>query len=1317
MGSEADRREPRIAIELDALVQANQGPALACAIRDFSLSGVLLVRAAQALPGGRGVPGLDVKIGDEVEVHFSVPVQGEGDQDHRLTATVKRVSEDAIGLFLPAGMPPSAFRAMETYARTQADSRRQPGSVDGSRAADRPVIDAAASEDVVAQVRRLAARALPTLYKAFFDRAAEELIVLARDAGSDARQSALFDGLNAVEGGAKNVARTAGRAVLDHIENPRSRSILAQKAKKSDEARGVDALSLVDMNAFEDWLAVADIISKADNRFADNFTTLCVQMGMLRAPWAEKDIMPLAPAVLSATFDDAMQELELSREIRRLLHGCFLDALFAFLRKLVPALQKLLDDSGKLPRSDELADEVWRRAKPRVLTNAAREVTEGPQRIDAIARSIPGEVGGEGEFDPGATGEWMSGQFASAAAFGFAPNAPMGDMFGTARTLIDLQRGLTRPGRPPAGESLRRDGRPATETLYGSDEIQSALARLRAAPAPEHEADIGIQQRLTRALERTVQGKELAPEAQEALVLVDDLLDSIRSDTLLPECVKIWLGELEMIYGQLAVEHSEYLDTAQVPLPPALQFLNELAELGSAADAGEGVDSWVSDQVENIIAGVRNDYRGEEDVFERAVGEIRRLIDRQRRIFLGNARRAVRQAEGNRRLIEARQAVVEELGKRLSGRDVPKQVVRLLNPGWRTLLVHSRLRHGAESVEYLRQLAVVDELIELFDTKGDEALSLVEEIRIGLEGISYEPGKRSQMLFALRAALEQDAVDQVRIDEDSAAELIGFEEALPVTEPKFEESNAEARSSWHRSVDLARSLEVGTWLRVAYDTERPRIVTIAWIGDHHAAFTLVNRKGGKVLDLGLQEMAQGLADSIIEVVGEIDAPLVERASRNMLQKMHDQLAYQATHDALTGLVNRKEFERLVEVAMRKAATDGRQGLLLFMDLDQFKVINNTCGHDAGDELLRTLVPSLREELGAAHGQLSRLGGDEFGILVERCDADRTRTVTDGLLETVRGFRFDWEGQRYALTASLGCVPFGNDGRLASDLLTQADAAHYAAKDAGRNRVQVFQIDDEQMAERRGVMEWVARVDQVLREDRILLTAQKIAPIRDPVNSKPHYEILMTVLNEQGDPMPPVDFITAAETYDRMPAVDRWVVRHALDWMSLNLERMDRVHGFSINLSGRSLNDPDFRDFVVKQLERTRVPTEKVTFEITETAAFASVDAANRFIRHLKGLGCTFSLDDFGTGLASYSYLRNLNVDYVKIDGMFVKDLIENPADHAVVKSISEIARFMGKQTIAECVESTPILDALREIGVDYAQGWGVERPKPLDEIF
>ena len=1334
MGSVADRGDSRITIELDAVAQFPGGRSWPCVIRDFCGDGMLLEGATTE--GSH----IRTQVEDEVLVLFSVPVGGQGSQTYRLTAVVKRATDNALGVHLRGGMALGAFRALEDHARKQGAPGPQGGAGDGAVDAGRGRIDQAVSNDVVARVHRLAARALPSLYKAFFDRAAEELIVLARDAGSNARQSALLEALNVVEAGAKEVTRAAGSQVLDHIANPRTRSILVDKRKKGEEADAADALTLVDTNAFEDWLAVADIIAKAEDRFVDDLTTLCAQMGMLRARWAAREIMPLGPAVLAATFDDAMQALELDREIRRLFCSFFQESLISFLRRLIPALQKLLDDCGALPRTEELSDQAWRTAGAGVPANHPRRRPEGKQPSDAVdraARAGPGSTQETAAFNPNETGGWGPGQVSPARsappttretgsivpaavdAVESGADTPVGAMLSAARTLMHFSRDLAASDDLPGEMPLAREAPPASGSLYSADEVRAALTQLRSGPALHTSADFGVQRRLAEVLPEGRDGRQFAPDAHDALEMVDGLFDSIRSDAFMPESLKPWLGDLEAIYGQLATQKVDLPNTSQARLSPALHLLNELAELAGFADAGEGFDPALRDQVDSVMAGVRGEFDGDEAVFERAVEVIRPILDRQRRTFDGNLRRVVRQSEGSSRLLEARCAVVDAVAKRLGGRDVPRVVVRLLNPGWRNLLVHTHLRHGPGSSEFLRQLVLVDELIEHFDTGDGGADGLIEEIADGLKEIAYEPGRRSQLLSALRDALGQTTVDRIHVGEGRAAEVLGLEHALAEAESE-QETDADASATnaeWNRCLGIARALEVGAWVRLGDDAGRSHILMVAWIGGDHAAFTLVNRKGVKVLDMSLREVVQRLVDDAIEILGDHGPPLVERASQHMLQKMHNQLAYQAMHDALTGLINRKEFERVVAAAVRARRADECHGLLIFMDLDQFKVINNTCGHDAGDELLRTLVPSLRQELLAVHGQLARLGGDEFGILVERCDGAQAQAVTDGLLRSVREFGFDWQGERYALTASLGCVPFGDDGRDAVDLLKQADAACYAAKDAGRNRVQVFQIDDEQMAERRGVMEWVARVDQVLREGRIRLTAQKIAPLGGRAGAKPHYEILMTVLNERGEPMPPVDFIAAAEGYDRMPAVDRWVVEHALRWMSVNLEHMDRVHGFSINLSGRSLNDPDFRSFVVKQLELTRVPTEKVTFEITETAAFSSVDAANRFITHLKNLGCTFSLDDFGTGLASYSYLRNLNVDYVKIDGMFVRDLIDSPADYAVVKSVTEIARFMGKQTIAECVETKQILEALREIGVDYVQGWGVERAKPLDEIF
>jgi EAL domain-containing protein (putative c-di-GMP-specific phosphodiesterase class I) len=282
----------------------------------------------------------------------------------------------------------------------------------------------------------------------------------------------------------------------------------------------------------------------------------------------------------------------------------------------------------------------------------------------------------------------------------------------------------------------------------------------------------------------------------------------------------------------------------------------------------------------------------------------------------------------------------------------------------------------------------------------------------------------------------------------------------------------------------------------------------------------------------------------------------------------------------------------------------------------------------------------------------------------------------------------------------------------------ADEACYTAKDAGRNRMQEYELGDASMMRRHGVMEWVTELDKALNEDRLILNCQRITPInRNGVTgADDHYEILLTMRDELGETMPPTDFIIAAETYNRMTAIDRWVIESVLSWMALNRDQLDHFGGFSINVSGHSVNDETFPDFVLEQFSATQAPTGKVCFEITETAAIANLDNAIDFMNRMKIIGCQFSLDDFGTGLSSYSYLRNLPVDFVKIDGVFVKDIANNPGDYAVVRSINEIGHYMGKKTIAEYVEDDEVLKLLREIGVDYAQGYRIERPLPLDEL-
>jgi diguanylate cyclase (GGDEF)-like protein/PAS domain S-box-containing protein len=433
------------------------------------------------------------------------------------------------------------------------------------------------------------------------------------------------------------------------------------------------------------------------------------------------------------------------------------------------------------------------------------------------------------------------------------------------------------------------------------------------------------------------------------------------------------------------------------------------------------------------------------------------------------------------------------------------------------------------------------------------------------------------------------------------------------------------------------------------------------------------------------------------------------------RKIAQQISYQATHDALTGLINRFEFERRLARVLGGAREEATEHALAYLDLDQFKVVNDTCGHAAGDELLRQIAMRLQERM-RKRDTLARLGGDEFGVLLEHCPADQARRVANSLVQTVRDFRFTWEGKTFTIGVSIGLVMIDTAAGSLANLLSSADAACYAAKERGRNRVHVYHPDDQELARRHGEMQWVARLTSAIEENRLRLDAQPIVPLNPAYASHPpHYEMLVRVLDDHGKVTPPGAFIPAAERYNLMPTIDRWVIRRSIEWLRGEIaEHADAPPVCSINLSGTSLADDHLFGFIRDELHACGVPARALCFEITETAAISNLNQAIAFIDEMRTLGCSFALDDFGAGMSSFAYLKNLKVDYLKIDGSFVKDLVDDPIDCAMVEAINRIGQVMGIRTIAEYAENERIIGRLREIGVDFAQGYGVRAPQPIE---
>lgn len=1355
------RRSPRYPISLNALVHPNEGRSWLCSIQDFCDGGMLLVeqgsgRVRRAMPG--------IAAGGMVGIHFSVP-SGSKEKHFRLEGKIVRAMDSGVGINFPQGMEEEAMTSLLNYSNTmplaggsepktesssdnsaakqsprQATSRPARSAAGGStrpassaartggagRQTSEPELDLASeqgasprgpikpadSKRIIAAVRREVSKVMPEMNSAFFSYMDEELLKLARDAKTNAEQSEYFAVMSNLEKAKKFVGHTFSNEVLDQIDSPRDLYELLEERKaieserKAQQAERKVKLSLVNTEEFEDWLAVANIISRSERSYAKYLLEIRTRLGMLVESWAHVEANPLGTAVFAHAFDNAIRKIDLSKEIRQKVYSGFESKAIPLFRKLYVAVTKLLEESNLFPDIDEdyispmtpvKSPEPSRKAEPEPeAKDSEEEYEEGDEQYDLRQEieDLKEELRGR-KFSR--RDRSSRGRREASSRRRNRDDEPVSDIGEALSSLYSSVRGL--------------DLEPDEEDYAEIDEIRDLLSEISTARSG------GQRRRATEHL-REAQ-RAIAPEVLESLGVVENLVDSIQTDNMLPGSVKDWVRDLELTLDKVATEGGNILSGDNPH--QAVEVINQLARLGGAES---GV---VRRNVDQIIQNVTENYDSNPNVFNEAASQLAPLVEKQSKAFTGNVQRTVKASEGQQTLANAQKAVVGELDSRLKGREVPEVLMKLLMPGWRNLLVNTHLRQGEESTDWQRHVQALDQVVQHVEgtaspqTTEDymEPDELLEYIEQGLDSISFEPGQRMPLVNSLRQVLvERDdstPVDMVAVEGNSVADVLGFADVDKKDGVRQEILKEwESKPEWNRWLERAMNVHVGDWLEFDGDDQ---VSIVAWSNEEASNFVFVNRRGVKTHDLMIEELAVMLAKDEARIMEESDLPLTDRASHRMLQNMHNQLTHQASHDELTGLANRKEFERALEVAITEAKSDDATHIAAIIDLDQFKVINNAAGLDAGDELLKTISDLLRDSLAGSLHTLCRLGGNEFGIIIHNCAKDSGVSVIRQLCDAIKANRFEWQGDIFSLTASVGVVFVDADVEEASAVMRRSGSSCEAAKDAGRDRMHVFDPGDSTIEKRRDIMSFVSQIDNALKEDRFILNCQKIQPVFENNGDHAHYEILLTVLDENNEPMPPQDFIVAAETYNRMGAIDRWVIKNSFNWIASNILKLDDLGAFSINISGNSLTEDDFMEFVLEQFNETRLPTSKICFEITETSAIGSLDDAIEFMEKMKVIGVEFSLDDFGTGLSSYSYLRNLPVDYLKIDGIFVKDIKTNPSDYAVVKSINEIGHFMGKKTIAEYVEDDEILEILREIGVDFAQGYGIERKMPITELL
>ncbi len=629
------------------------------------------------------------------------------------------------------------------------------------------------------------------------------------------------------------------------------------------------------------------------------------------------------------------------------------------------------------------------------------------------------------------------------------------------------------------------------------------------------------------------------------------------------------------------------------------------------------------------------------------------------------------------------------------------------------------VRDGHDSEQYEEVFKVVDLLLSWLGDDADhsdkwaielemelEAPSLIDLIKKELS-VSGLIGHESIILH-LEDCLFNDAPSlMVKVKQ--------YEWPFDKSEKEIQDLSPDQESDtqvsyWHKRIS---SMKVGDWLEIKDDKGKAKSMRLAWSGRSSFRFVFVDSQGMKDEDVTLNQLVALFKDNKASFVEHDDVPLVDQGLHQMVQSVYEELATQSSCDVLTGLFSRQAFERALQQSISGAITNKTKAALLYIDLDKFSITNSSYGHHAGDALLKHVAQLIKTEMvdGAFCG---RLGGNEFGVILNECSLETSKDIAMQICESIENNAFSWEEHTIKSSVSIGLADFNVEIDSSDTLMRKASLACESAKNQGRNRFLLYQEKDDDQKKRQEMLQWVTCLDEDL-DELLTLRCQEIRPINVDGVEKPHYEILLGV-KKNGQVLPPGLLIEAAEHFNRMAKVDRWVIHNVLLWLEANQALAAKASGFSVNLSGNSLNDDTFLEFLLGQFAVSSVPPEMICFEITETAAITNLSDATEFIMVLKQTGCKFALDDFGSGLSSYGYIQKLPVDYIKIDGIFIRNIATSVHDQALVKSINELAHFMGMETVAEFVENHEILAVLREIGVDHSQGYGIKKPSLLEDL-
>ncbi len=1218
-----------------------------------------------------------------------------------------------------------------------------------SHPGDRPVLRGktgrGADRATLEALRTQSTEGLGKLFLEFLDSLCDHLFDLSNLEGTSSGHNRHYEVMNGVKRGRDNIYKAFRQRIDDYFDNlvPDDK---AQAAAETNNA--LDDLNLVDLGEFENDLALDRVIKTGENMYGAAMESLTIRLAEVIDEEARQVRLPVNVAQLSRALRSSLGGLEIPQDIMAEL----LDYYTAnFLRRLGEYYEKqnaLLRNRGINPGlDDQIARHgtVLNRTSPSVRDTRTAPDTENKTRTeteDALAEadrtanatldaaeSATTDGAGPSARAAGftSTGAPASGTGFASTGTGFSPE----NLYNSVIAALNFRREAEMPGgelNTAAYATGMAAGIPDAGGMSAMQEpaTGNALAQALSGLQQNKEARNFLQKgdslrdyllQNQQQLEGLQGSAGLSGESLNQIDLVDSMFGSIHNQLDVTQELRPTLHDLQIPLAKLALlEPQFFVDRRH----SARGVIDSLAKLSSSANFPNKA---LENRIQKIVTGIVDNYDNDSEVFDKALGDVEHLVAQQERALARNVERVVKTEDGQQRLQKAQLAVNNVVRSRVRPPAAPTVLVELIESGWRDLLILTHLKEGVSSKPWKDHVKTLD-LLSLWlieQQKGD----LDEDIRVQrqLEAEPFIEMIRQQISAALPTNVAHESVlDTLRSvlagRTPIATTRISDTDGAPQPKPEEIRRKIETLPRLRRWVRRVEQLEKGTWLNYRDAEGIKHRMQLAWISEERDRYIFVNERGQKNADLTAVQLGRQLSRGVHPPAPAEQLSLVDQSLYTTLEHVQKALSFANNHDALTQLVNRETFGEQVDRALRHAQRKGSQHALLVLDIDQFALVNEVYDRVNGD-LVLTEFARLLAQLHSKKISSSRLQDDEFGVLLLDRNLEQAASDADRIRSDISSSSVDIDGEKIIFNVSIGVAPVLEHSESADLVLDNANAAVRQAKELGRNRVELYQEGQEQLqAYREKQAAAIADIEQTLKTEHFLLQAQPIVKtaMKEGGDSSSHYEILLGLRSSDGGIDSPQEFILAAERYGYMVQVDQWVVREAFRWISNLMDNQKEVPNLSINISGSSVTNDSFMEYLFEQISDWGVGTSKLCFEITETGTINNLVKAADFVRAFRNIGCRFSIDDFGTGLASHNYLRELPVDYVKIDGSVITNVHNNRNDYAMAKSINDLAHFLEQETIAESVENDDIANTLKEIGVDYVQGWGVGKPRPLEDV-